>query len=142
MGSESSQNMVIYTLFDVLVFISFPTIPCQQREITQNQGELSIQNFISKSKIFLFYLICINCLPFSLMGVNIDFTVTMKTNVILECDYNSIKMVAFRNACLSFRVVFYFDDISLQIWWCKFFLNVSYTIIWLSVFLMTGFCQW
>lgn len=49
------------------------------------------------------------------MGVNIDFTVTMKTNVILECDYNSIKMVAFRNACLSFRVVFYFDDISLQI---------------------------
>lgn len=49
------------------------------------------------------------------MGVNIDFTVTMKTNVILECDYNSIKMVAFSNACLSFRVVFYFDDISLQI---------------------------
>lgn len=111
MGSESSQNMVIYTLFDVLVFISFPTIPCQQREITQNQGELSIQNFIFKSKNILFYLnICINCLPFSLMGVNIDFTVTMKTNVILECDYNSIKMVAFRNACLSFRVVFYFDD--------------------------------
>lgn len=48
MGSESSQNMVIYTLFDVLVFISFPTIPCQQREITQIKGnnpcKVNVQN--------------------------------------------------------------------------------------------------